>query len=96
MPDENEAPSPEEFLDFEQLKSKVKRSRMHDWDKAETPRDLAISISVEAGELLDTFRWMKGSEMKMSSSDREMVRKELEKVMDKCRKMATSLGIEIE
>ena len=28
-----------------------------DWDKFHTPKDLALSISVEASELLEIFQW---------------------------------------
>jgi NTP pyrophosphatase (non-canonical NTP hydrolase) len=28
-----------------------------DWDQFHTPKDLAISISLEASELLETFQW---------------------------------------
>lgn len=28
-----------------------------DWSKFHTPKDLAISVSIEAGELLELFQW---------------------------------------
>lgn len=31
-----------------------------DWARFHTPKDLAISISVEAGELLELFQWVPG------------------------------------
>lgn len=33
-----------------------------DWDQFHTPKNLAASISVEAGELLEIFQWSRGSE----------------------------------
>jgi NTP pyrophosphatase (non-canonical NTP hydrolase) len=29
-----------------------------DWDKFHTPKNLAVSISIEAGELLEAFQWL--------------------------------------
>jgi len=31
-----------------------------DWDKFHTPKNLATSLSVEAGELLELFQWSRG------------------------------------
>src|SRR5215510_14057185 len=31
-----------------------------DWDQFHTPKNLATSISVEAGELLELFQWSRG------------------------------------
>ncbi|WP_017958716.1 nucleotide pyrophosphohydrolase [Rhizobium leguminosarum] len=32
-----------------------------DWSKFHTPKDLAISVSIEAGELLELFQWRRDS-----------------------------------
>lgn len=31
-----------------------------DWGKFHTPKDLAVSVSIEAGELLELFQWRDG------------------------------------
>src|SRR5260221_8284079 len=33
-----------------------------DWDQFHTPKNLAMALSVEAGELLEHFQWVKDSE----------------------------------
>ena len=33
-----------------------------DWDQYHNPKDLAISISLEASELLELFQWRKSEE----------------------------------
>lgn len=33
-----------------------------DWDQFHTPKNLATSISVEAGELLELFQWSRGQQ----------------------------------
>lgn len=99
---ETEEPEPlqaEECMDFDRLKTRVRNSvRKRDWEKFETPKDLAIAISVEAGELLDAFRFMKDSDLnniRQNDQVRERIKSELEEVIKKCRKMANSLGIEL-
>ena len=91
----------DEYLDFDKLKSKVKHfsRERREWDKIETPKDIAIAISVEAGELLDVFRWLKDSHVesiKENDTVKEQIRTELGNVIDKCRKMASQLGIDLE
>ena len=38
----------------------LKFRRDRDWEKFHTPRNLAISISIEAAELLENFQWQVG------------------------------------
>ncbi|WP_435137698.1 nucleotide pyrophosphohydrolase [Pseudopelagicola sp. nBUS_19] len=35
----------------------LKFAELRDWDQFHTPKDLAISVSIEAAELLDIFQW---------------------------------------
>lgn len=43
-----------------------------DWEQFHNPKDLALAINVEAGELLELFLWKTADE-----ADREKVKKEL-------------------
>ncbi|WP_448007001.1 nucleotide pyrophosphohydrolase [Agromyces bauzanensis] len=60
-----------------------------DWDKFHTPGNLAKSISIEAGELLECFQWGE-------SADRERVTEELADVLTYCYLLANKLGVEAE
>ena len=52
-----------------------------DWEQFHNPKDLALAINVEAGELLELFLWKNPEE-----ANREKVKEELaEIVMDKIR-----------
>lgn len=43
---------------MEELLSALRKFRdERDWAKFHTPKDLAVSVSVEAGELLELFQW---------------------------------------
>lgn len=63
-------------------------TRARDWDQFHTPENLAKSISIEAGELLENFQWN-------SDFDREKVLDELADVMTYGVLMADKLGVEI-
>ena len=59
-----------------------------DWDKFHTPANLAKSISIEAGELLECFQW--------SDTDYDInhVKEELADVIVYCRDMLDKLGLD--
>ncbi len=46
------------MVSLEELKEEVKEFRdVRDWRRYHTPKDLAVSISIEASELLELFQW---------------------------------------
>jgi NTP pyrophosphatase (non-canonical NTP hydrolase) len=45
-------------LDYRELVERLRRYRDdRDWGQFHTPKDLAIAVSTEAGELLELFLW---------------------------------------
>ena len=64
-------------------------TRVRDWDQFHTPENLAKSISIEAGELLENFQWNSGF-------DKEKVLDELADVMTYSVLMADKLGVDID
>jgi len=89
----------EEYVDFEKLKEKVGRFvRERDWEKYHNPKDLAVAISVEAGELLELFQWMKESDVaKIRENSRliESIEGELADILNFCISMANALDIDL-
>ena len=63
--------------------------RERDWDQFHTPANLAKSISIEAGELLECFQWG-------DDGDDSRVREELADVMTYCTLLAMRLGVELD
>lgn len=59
-----------------------------DWDQFHTPENLAKSISIEAGELLECFQW------NSTEFNREHVLEELADVMNYCLVMCDRLGVD--
>ena len=60
-----------------------------DWNQFHSPENLAKSISIEAGELLECFQWN-------NNYDKEEVCEELADVFTYCIQMAMKLGVDPE
>ena len=65
----------------------VKFAEERDWLQFSTPENLAKSISIEAGELLECFQWN-------DNYDLDEVKEELADVMNYCLLMANKLGVD--
>lgn len=65
-----------------------------DWAQFHTPKDLAISISLEAAELLELFQWT-GSATEVPEKLNE-VKEELADIFNYCFLMADRLGLDVE
>lgn len=64
-----------------------------DWEQFHNPKDIAISINLEASELLELFQWS-GSDTEVTEKHEQM-KEELADVMIYCIYMAESLNIDI-
>lgn len=58
-----------------------------DWDQFHSPENLAKSISIEAGELLECFQWN-------NKFDLNEVKEELADVINYCLQMSDRLGLD--
>ena len=65
-----------------------------DWRQFHTPKDLAISMSLEAAELLELFQWS-GSDLECADK-REKLREELADVLSYCILMADVCGLDLD
>lgn len=62
-------------------------AKERDWSQFHTPENLAKSIAIEAGELLETFQWS-------AEPDPHRVREELADVMTYCLLLADAIGVD--
>ena len=47
------------MTEFENLREQLREfAAARDWDQFHSPKNLAMALSVEAGELLETFQWL--------------------------------------
>ena len=65
-----------------------------DWRQFHNPKDLAISISLEAAELLEVFQW--SAEDTGCDGRLEKVREELADVLNYCILMADACGLDMD
>ena len=65
------------------------------WRQFHTPKDLAISMNLEAAELLEIFQWS-GSEVGCDEKQLSRVREELADVLSYCILMADVCGLDLD
>lgn len=71
--------------------------RDRDWEQFHNPKDLAISLSIEASELLEWFQWRTNDEIsaQLKSEKREALEDELADVAVYLTYLCHDLGIDI-
>ena len=64
------------------------------WQQFHTPKDLAISLSLEAAELLEIFQWS-GADLECRDKQ-DRIREELADVLSYCVLMADVCGLDLD
>ncbi len=73
---------------MEELMKEIEQfNKERDWDQFHSPENLAKSIAIESGELLECFQWN-------NNYDKEEVCEELADVFTYCIMMADKLGVD--
>lgn len=76
---------------LQELKGLVAKFRdERDWAKHHTPKNLAISIAIEAAELMEVFQWEENETKNIPK-----VKEELADVIIYCLNMADTVGVDI-
>ena len=78
----------------ETIKQILKFRDDRDWKQFHNPKDLAISISLEAAELLEVFQWS-GTDVS-NEGKQEKIKEELADVLNYCVLMAHACGLDID
>ena len=74
---------------MEEIIKEIKKfNEERDWDKFHSPENLAKSISIESGELLECFQW------NIEKYDKKEVCEELADVFTYCIQMAMKLNVD--
>lgn len=75
---------------FEEEKKKIERFvKERDWDQFHSPANLAKSISIESGELLECFQWDE------KNYDKQAVQEELADVLIYCFQMGIAMDFDL-
>lgn len=73
---------------MDKLMQEIKQfNEERDWDQFHSPENLAKSICIEAGELLECFQWN-------NEYNLDEVKEELADVLNYCIQMANKLGVD--
>lgn len=78
------------MISDETIKRIIRFTKERDWDQFHSPQNLAKSISIEAGELLECFQW------DGVHYDRDAVKEELADVMNYCILLADKLNLDLD
>ena len=70
-------------MTIDDLREELRRFvQARDWEQFHSPKNLAMGIAAEAGELLEIFLWLTGDESRaLDESQREQLKQEIGDVM---------------
>jgi NTP pyrophosphatase (non-canonical NTP hydrolase) len=79
------------------LEALIQFRRERDWEQFHNPKDIAISLSIEAAELLEWFQWRDPDEVKqmLRSDKREQLEDEVADVAVYLTYLCHDLGIDL-
>ena len=85
-------------MDVERIQAKLRAFAINrDWDQFHTPKNLAMALGSESGELLDLFQWLTPEEFTTLEAEAlEQVRAELGDVLIYALRLADILGIDLD
>ena len=73
---------------MKELQEKIEKfNEERDWDQFHSPENLAKSISIEAGELLECFQWN-------NNYDKDELKYEIADVMNYCILLSHQIGVD--
>ena len=81
------------MIDPELVRKILQFRDARNWKQFHNPKDLAISISLEAAELLENFQWS-GTDLNVSEK-KDKITEELADVLIYCTLMADAMGLDI-
>jgi NTP pyrophosphatase (non-canonical NTP hydrolase) len=86
------------MINADLLKQLIEFRRERDWEQFHNPKDIAISLSIEAAELLEWFQWRNKTEIKqmLETYKREALEDEIADVAVYLSYLCHDLNIDIE
>jgi dCTP diphosphatase len=83
--------------DFERIAQALRQfAAERDWDQFHTPKNLAMALNVEAGELLEHFQWLTaGESQNLPAEKREKVAEEIADIQAYLIRIADKLGVDV-
>jgi dCTP diphosphatase len=82
--------------DFRVLRDSLRKFvKARDWDQYHSPKNLAVSVSIEAAELLECFQWVEGSSSQLAAKERKRISEEMADVLIYLIRLADKLDIDL-
>ena len=82
--------------EFHEVRARLRRFvDERDWDAFHAPKDLALSLSIEAAELLEIFQWRHPSALDLTPEDRSRIAEELADVTMYAMLLADKAGVDL-
>lgn len=83
--------------DIKELTDKINKFRnVRDWSQFHNPKDMALSLILEAGEVLEHFQWKNEKEIKdYVRKNKELIGEELSDVLYWVLLMSSDMGIDL-
>lgn len=69
-------------------------AKERDWEKFHTPKNLSMSIAIEAAEIMELVQWTQGSEPIENTSNDSPIAEEIADVLAYLLRLASVLGID--
>lgn len=95
----NETPSSDSNTTIAQLQDEIHQfAQERGWEKYQTPKNLSMSIAIEAAEIMELFQWLSSEQsvdLVRESEQRELVADELADVLIYCLIFAINAKIDI-
>lgn len=85
-------------MDVSREQAALRQFALHrDWEQFHTPKNLAMALSGEAGELLSIFQWLTAEQSSsvMSTAEAEHIRDELADVLIYTLRLADVLDVDL-
>ncbi len=79
----------------ETINKVIQFTKDRDWDQFHNPKDLTISLCLEAAELLEVFQWS-GKDVSVDDMKREKIREELADVVNYCIQIADKCELSLD
>ncbi len=86
------------MLDVDDLQHRLSAfADARDWDQFHSPKNLAMAVASEAGELVDVFQWLTDEESRhLSEEDRRHAAEEMADVLIYLLRLGDKLGIDFQ
>ncbi len=82
--------------DIKELTEKIKKFRdARDWKQYHKPKELAVSVSIEAAELLEKFQWERKNTPEYIEAHKQEIGEELADVMIYLLLLADKMGLDV-